>query len=98
MRSATNPALPRRPAGSRGGASLVVVALGLIAGGCARDRHEITPTTLGTDLRRIPRGTMTPFPWPGVDLVKDSPPSNRIDGRGMFDPEAATASGGALSR
>ena len=42
-----------------------------LIGGCARDRAEVTPTTLGTDLTGLPRGRMTAQPFPGTDLVRE---------------------------
>ncbi len=53
--------------------------------GCARERHQITPTTIGTDFKRMPRGKMTPFPWPGQDISRATP--------APVDPQAALASG-----
>jgi len=50
--------------------SLVLLFLGTLTPGCARDRSQITPTTTGTDLRNIPRGRMTPLPFPGSSLAK----------------------------
>src|SRR5438270_618683 len=73
--------------------AVAAVACGFLFEGCAEDKHRITPTTLGTDFRRVPRGKMKPFPWPGVDLARTSPPSTRVEGPGTVDPEAATASG-----
>ena len=93
MRSAMTQALPRRPIGKRGGALLAVVAFGFLVEGCAKDKHQITPTTIGTDFRKVPRGTMQPFPWPGVDLARTSPPSTRVEGPGTIDPGAALVSG-----
>ena len=47
-----------------------------LGGGCARDRAEITPTTLGTDLTALPRGRMTPQAFPGTDLVRQGGPAD----------------------
>ena len=69
----------------------VVVVLGLVSGsGCARERREITPTTLGTDWRKVPRGEMRPYPWPGQDVSRVAP---RPSTGPWADPEAALASG-----
>jgi hypothetical protein len=73
---------------ARGGRWLAPSLLGLLVAGCARDRHEITPTTLGID--QTPRGRMTPFPWPGQDLTRTTSPSKNP----TTDPEAALASVG----
>ncbi len=89
MRNASFEALARLPVGGLGGALFVVVLLGLAGPGCARDRHEITPTTLGTDLSRSPKGRMIPFPWPGQDIVKRA----SRPGSPTADPDAALASG-----
>ena len=48
--------------------------LGLLVGwlavaGCTRDQTRITPSTSGTDLRSMPRGKMTPLPFPGSSLA-----------------------------
>ena len=94
MRNAALAALSRLPVGSRGGAFFAVTLLGLVGQGCARERHQITPTTLGTDLKRMPRGKMTPFPWPGVDLVKAKP----RPGGPTADPDALMTSGTADTR
>ena len=70
--------------------SLLLALLGL-AGcwGCARERREITPTTLGTDWKTVPKGTMQPYPWPGQDVSRATPrPSGSTT-----DPQAALASG-----
>jgi hypothetical protein len=83
-------ALSRPPVGGRGGAFLAVVLLGLIGPGCAHERHEITPTTLGTDLRHLPRGKMISPPWPGQSIVESKP----RPGPSTADPDAALASGG----
>ena len=48
----------------------LVALLGLLAPvGCTRDHSRITPTTSGTDLRTMPRGRMTPLPFPGSSLA-----------------------------
>ncbi len=52
---------------------LAALACGLIIGtlpGCGRERRQITPTTTGTDLRAMPRGRMTPLPFPGSSLAR----------------------------
>lgn len=66
----------------------VVAGAGLL-GGCASDR-QYTPTTQGTDLSTLPRGRMTPQPFPGVDLVRKggqepSDPGVRMAGAGDVD-------------
>jgi hypothetical protein len=67
---------------------------GIVLGGCHPERRQITPTTLGTDQRTIPRGTMTPYPWPGQDIVKATPtPTAKPVGEPTTDPNAAMASG-----
>ena len=93
MRPPTTPSFPRLPIGRRGEALFVAMLLGPTFGGCAREHRQITPTTLGTDLKRMPRGKMTPYPWPGQSIVKATPPSPRIGGPGPVDPDAAMASG-----
>jgi hypothetical protein len=60
-----------------------------LAAGCAGEERQITPTTLGTDFRTIPRGQMRPYPWPGSDLSRATPD----EGRSTLDPETAPASG-----
>ena len=79
----------------RVGPWLVLIVLGLAFAGCAHDSREITPTTLGTDLKRMPRGKMTPFAWPGQSIVEAKP--RPFEGA-MTDPEAALASGPAEGR
>jgi hypothetical protein len=82
--------------------SLVFAALlcGLVLGGCHPERRQITPTTLGTDLKRMPRGQMTPYSWPGQDIVKATPPATttRPPGEATIDPGAAMASGETIAR
>ncbi len=47
--------------------NLVVALLGMLApAGCQSDHAMITPSTTGTDLRNMPRGRMTPLPFPGA--------------------------------
>jgi hypothetical protein len=92
MRPEDLSALPRPPFEGRRRALLALTMLGLISGGCARERHEITPTTLGTDSTKRPRGKMTPFPWPGQDIVKADPRPGQVDGP-TVDPNASMASG-----
>lgn len=67
--------IPTRPA-----IALILLALGTVAPGCARDHSQITPTTTGTDLRNMPRGRMTPLPFPGSSLAQ----------AGKADPAAIT--------
>ena len=50
--------------------ALVLLTLVAIPLGCARNHSQITPTTTGTDLRNIPRGRMTPLPFPGSSLAR----------------------------
>lgn len=89
MRPTTVPGLAGLPTGGRRGLCLVMLALGVLAVGCAREKHQITPTTLGTDPTQRPRGQMVPFPWPGQDISRAEPrPSGPT-----ADPEAALASG-----
>ncbi len=79
---------PRRrpsPALRRIAALAGLASLGLAPTGCARDRGEITPTTLGTDLKQRPRGRMQPFAWPGQDIVRARPAA---------EPGVALTSGG----
>jgi hypothetical protein len=92
MRTGSPLALSRLPVGESVGALFAWVLLGLVFGGCARERHEITPTTLGTDLKRMPRGKMTPFPWPGQDIVNAAPRMPSAAGPGPVDAQAARAS------
>jgi hypothetical protein len=76
--------------------TLALLTSGLILGGCHGEPRQITPTTLGTDLTRMPRGKMTPFPWPGQSIVKTSP-TGKPD-QAKVDPNAATASGESVGR
>ncbi len=69
---------------------LALPLLGLALGGCRHEHREITPTTLGTDLRRMPRGQMTPFAWPGQSIVKNSPAPRATETTG--DPQTFTTS------
>jgi hypothetical protein len=92
MRPEDLSALPRPAFGGRRRALLALTLLGLVSGGCARGRHEITPTTLGTDLERMPRGKMTPFPWPGQSISKADPRTGQVEGP-TVDPDASMASG-----
>jgi hypothetical protein len=92
MRSDDVSALRRPSIPVRRKALLALAMLGLISEGCAHERHEITPTTLGTDLKRMPRGKMTPFPWPGQSIVSTTPRPGRLDGP-TIDPNASMASG-----
>jgi hypothetical protein len=90
MQSNTRKGLDRPSIGRRGPwlvPSLLVFAW---SSGCAGERREITPTTLGTDFSKAPRGKMIPFPWPGQSIVK-SPA--RSDSPGSVDPQASLASG-----
>lgn len=66
--------------------ALGVLATGLFTPGCAPDRRRITPTTLGTDLRRLPGGRMSVQPFPGTDLARRA-------GSATLDPAATLASG-----
>lgn len=73
--------------------------------GCRADRARITPTTTGTDLRNLPRGKMTPLPFPGSDLARsgDGPilPTPDPDGprrRPRVDPTVVTAAGAPPGR
>jgi len=75
------------PTSARPTLALVLLALGTLPLGCARDRSQITPTTTGTDLRNIPRGRMTPLPFPGSSLARASKtPANPL--RPGSDPKA----------
>lgn len=82
----------RHPIERRAGALLSLMLLVTVCQRCARDRHQVTPGTLGTDLKRMPRGQMTPFPWPGVDLARTTPQPGRWEGP-KTDPKAEMASG-----
>jgi hypothetical protein len=89
MQPNTAPGLASLPIGRRRGPWLALAFLVLASSwGCANKRHEITPTTLGTDLKRMPRGKMTPFPWPGQSIVQAIPRPQSP----TTDPEAALAS------
>lgn len=71
--------------------ALVLLLLGLGTLGCARDHGRITPTTSGTDLRNLPRGRMTPQPFPGSDLARNARPAASplpTDPGTRFDPAA----------
>ncbi len=95
MRPNTPPGLARLPIGCRRGPWLALALLGLASSwGCARERREITPTTLGTDLQSMPRGKMTPYPWPGQSIARATP----SPGSPTNDPEAALASGAGFKR
>ena len=66
----------------------IFTALAIAAGlafvsGCARDRGQITPTTLGTDFSRAPAGRMTPQSFPGSSLSDQK--------RRVFDNPVLTA-------
>ncbi len=73
-------------------AILAPLLLGLACPGCARDRGQITPTTSGTDLKAMPRGRMTPQPFPGSSLAAAGPRQPESD------PAAMPASGDAPAR
>ncbi len=62
----------------------ILLLLAFISSGCARDRDRITPTTSGTNLKTMPRGRMTPQPFPGSSLAGS--------GGATIDPATATAS------
>ena len=81
-----------RPAPAPG--LILALAAGLLAPGCASEKRQITPTTLGTDLRTLPRGRMTPQPFPGSDLARSKP--LRPAAARTLDPATAlaTAEGG----
>jgi hypothetical protein len=76
--------------GGRAGVFLAVLMVALGPSGCARDRRQITPTTLGTDFRAIPRGRMIPPLFPGNDLARAK--ARPAPGGPAADPDAATAS------
>ncbi len=86
--SPIDPPEPLRKAG-------VLLSLALLAPGCARDRGQITPTTTGTDLSAMPRGRMTPLPFPGSSLAHSAQP---VSGGPTSDPGTSVASGGAVAR
>ncbi len=68
----TSPFAPRpgpRRLRDAAASGLILVLAGPGLAGCARDRGAITPTTTGTDLSRLPRGRMTPQPFPGSSLA-----------------------------
>ncbi len=50
--------------------ALALLALGTVTPACTPGKRMITPTTTGTDLRNMPRGRMTPLPFPGSDLAR----------------------------
>jgi hypothetical protein len=81
--------------GRRAGVVLAVAIVALGPSSCARDRRQITPTTLGTNLRTVPRGRMIPPPFPGNDLARAK--GQPAPGGPAADPEAATASAEAPS-
>jgi len=70
--------------------SLLLLLL-LAPPGCARDRAQITQTTSGTNLRAMPRGRMTPQPFPGSSLADAA--HGEGSPRATFDRAAAPASG-----
>ncbi|WP_435015378.1 hypothetical protein TA3x_002916 [Tundrisphaera sp. TA3] len=81
------PSPNRNPARSRQAATAGLAWLAAVAiAGCAGDRAEITPTTQGTDLSRVPAGRMVPQPFPGSSLARDA-------GRANGDPSILTAGG-----
>ena len=90
MRPDAPPGLARLPIGWRRGFWLALAALGVLFQGCAGEKHQITPTTLGTDLSRMPRGKMIPFPWPGQSISQATPRPKAP----TADPEVAAASAG----
>lgn len=63
---------------------IALILGGLVGTGCTRDHSRITPTTTGTDLRNMPRGRMTPLPFPGSSLARAAPAPK-------LDPATATA-------
>lgn len=67
---------------------IAVVAALIVGGapGCGRERRMITPTTTGTDLTTMPRGRMTPLPFPGSSLARAGSPAP------PGDPETVPAS------
>jgi hypothetical protein len=81
--------------GRRAGVALAVAIVALGPTSCARERRQITPTTLGSNLRAAPRGRMITPPWPGNDLVRAK--GHPAPGGPPADPEAATASAEAPS-
>ena len=68
--------------------TLALTLLGVIPG-CAPDRRRITPTTTGSDLRNLPRGRMTPLPFPGSSIAHEDTRPNRDSPR--LDPSMALA-------
>ncbi len=60
-------------------ALLAFVLLAPAIAGCGRERRQITPTTTGTDLVNIPRGKMTPLPFPGSSLARSGAPRPTAD-------------------
>ena len=65
--------------------SPLVAALAGLAGlaGCKADHSRITPTTTGTALRDMPRGRMTPLPFPGSSLARARPGGTKLDPAAM---------------
>jgi hypothetical protein len=82
--------------GRRVGVFLAVVLVALAPSGCAGDRGRITPTTSGTDLKAMPRGRMTPQPFPGSSLARAS--ARPGPGGPADDAEVATSSAGTSPR
>jgi hypothetical protein len=76
--------------GRRAGVVLAFVIVALAPSGCAHDRGQITPTTSGTDLRAMPRGRMTPQPFPGSSLALAK--ARPAPGGPAADPDAVTTS------
>ena len=79
--------------GRRPGVVLAVVIVALAPSSCAHERAMITPTTLGTNLRTMPRGRMIGPPFPGTDLARAK--ARPAPGGPTADPDAATASAAA---
>ena len=71
--------------------SFLLVVGGVIPLGCTPGKRQITPTTTGTDLRNVPRGRMTPLPFPGSSLARMAPQPTTNSLIPKTDPATITA-------
>ena len=69
--------------------ALTLLIGGMTAPGCTPEKRQITPTTSGTDLRNIPRGRMTPQPFPGSSLAQT--PKTTTGPHSRFGPPTDSA-------
>ena len=76
---------------SRTAILFLLISAGAIPLGCTPGKREITPTTTGTDLKNMPRGRMTPLPFPGSSLARVTPQSTPNLLSSTADPATITA-------